>query len=361
MAVMLKQLQLNSLAWRLATLGTLGVVMLCGCTPSTPNASGSASGTAAAVGATTPAASTSELGKLPVPAGAKVVIVTGDVATYSSDSPVNSVAEECRKLLMQDGWVPYGDAGQTRYFKRGLKRLTATVGPSYDGKTMISYSQEPLPVDIPAPSFAEGVQFATTTKQLNFETAKPLNDIVGFYRSELADAGWKATTDLPIKSGVRDELIFRNPAGDLLTLGISEYKERRRVALRHQSAAEVAEEEKKFKEEMAAKKAKEEAELPKMELALPAKAKEVERSKGRVNFSLPAGEAKAYVDELRKTFESRGWKERATTLEKIGGLVAFTKDDQTVTVSYTDPGIVAADVTLLTSGVEITPPVDAKK
>ncbi|MGC3970066.1 MAG: hypothetical protein QM775_22885 [Pirellulales bacterium] len=348
-------MMISSVCKLAAASSLLAVAIFTGCNDA-PQKMPPASSSAAASSVATTGGETSELAKLPIPVGAKKVFVSGDVAMYSTDASVATTTADCRQRLLDDGWVPYGGAGDSRFYKRGLTRLTATVGEAQGNKTMISYSQEKLTADLPAPSFAEDIQFATTTKELTFQTAKSLDEVISYYLPELATTEWKPTTDQPIKSGIRDELIFRNPGGDMLTLGISEFQERRRVSLRHQSAEQVAAAEKKFREEMAARKAKEEAETPKIDLALPAKAANVARTKGRVNFELPSGGAKEYLDELRKDFKGRGWQERVTTMEKIGGLVEFSKGEQTVTVSYTDPGIVPADVTLLTTGVEIKAP-----
>lgn len=295
-----------------------------------------------------------ELAKLPTPAGVKQVFVNDDVAMYSTEASPQATTDECRKRLLQEGWEPYGGAGNSRYYKRGLTRLIATVGTAaQDNKTIIQYSQTKLPVDLPAPAFAEGVEFSETTKQLSFRTSKSLDEVISYYLEALKPDGWKATTDQPIRTGVLDQLIFRNPEMEVLTLGVSEYNDQRRVSLRHESAEEFAAAEKRFQEEMKRREAEANAALPKVTVNFPSAATKFTRTKGRTTFSLPAGGAKEYVERLRRDFSAVGWKERVTTIEKVGGLVTFTKDEQTVTVSYTDPGIVSADVTLLTTGVEI--------
>jgi hypothetical protein len=61
---------------------------------------------------------------------------------YVTEAPVENTKEACRKLLLAEGWVPYGAAGDTQSFKQNAVRLSATVSsaPAQGGKTMISYS-----------------------------------------------------------------------------------------------------------------------------------------------------------------------------------------------------------------------------
>lgn len=47
-----------------------------------------------------------------------------------------------------------------------------------------------------------------------------MGDVAPVYRKPLAGGGWQATIENPIKTGFKSELIFRNPAEDLLTLSM---------------------------------------------------------------------------------------------------------------------------------------------
>ncbi len=300
-----------------------------------------------------------ELAALPVPSGATKVFLSGDVAMYATEASVKSTLDELSKRLAEGGWEPYGAAGDSRYFKRGLVRLNANVAGAagQGGKTMISYATEKMSVDLPAPSDAEQLQYSNTTTQLHFDSPKTLDELCDYYRTAMEKAEWKATTDRPLKSGFRDELIFRNPTKAMLTLSVSDFEGKRRVTLKYESPEQVAAAENRFQEEKAKREAKENMPLPKLTVELPAGAKDVKKTKGRVEFELPAGEAKECIAGWQKFFAAAGWKERVTTLEKVGGLIAFTKDDQTVTASYTDPGFIPAEVSLLTDGVDVEPQV----
>src|SRR6266404_7428294 len=52
-------------------------------------------------------------GKLPRPSGTKPVYVGDGSAMYVTDAAVEATADECRKLLLADGWISYGAAGDT--------------------------------------------------------------------------------------------------------------------------------------------------------------------------------------------------------------------------------------------------------
>ena len=331
---------------------------LAGCSEGTPAVDRGAAAPDVVKGEAEKAAE-SELAALPVPSGAKKVFLSGDVAMYSAEGTPKATLDELSKRLAEGGWVPYGAAGDSRYFKRGLVRLNANVvsAQAQDGKTMLSYSTEKMSVDLPAPSDAEELQYSDTTTQLYFDSPKTLDELCEYYRTALEKAEWKATTDRPFKSGFRDEMIFRNPPKAMLTLSVSDYEGKRRVTLKYESPEQVAAAEKRFQEEKAKREAMANAPLPKLTVELPAGATDVKKSKGRVEFELPAGAAKACIADLQKFFAAAGWKERVTTLESVGGLVAFTKDDQTVTANYTDPGFIPAEVSLLTDGVEVEPQV----
>ncbi|MBA4016861.1 MAG: hypothetical protein C0483_06720 [Pirellula sp.] len=340
-------------AWAWAT-----AIVVAGCTEGTPVADPAAA-TPSVLKSDAEKSAEADLASLPVPSGATKVFVSGDVAMYATEASVKSTLDECAKRLSDAGWEPYGAAGDSRYFKRGLVRLNANIvsAAAQGGKTMLSYTREKMSVDLPAPSDAEQLQYSNTTTQLHFDSPKTLDELCDFYRRALEKGGWKATTDRPLKSGFRDELIFRSPTKAMLTLSVSDFEGKRRVTLKHETAEQVAAAEKRFQEEKAKREAKENMPLPKLTVELPSAAKDVKTSKGRVEFELPAGEARACVAGWQKFFAAAGWKERVTTLEKVGGLIAFTKDDQTVTASYTDPGFIGAEVSLLTTGVEVEPQV----
>jgi len=83
-------------------------------------------------------------GKLPVPPGAKPVYVGDPTAMYSTDAAVPATADAIRNLFVAQGWVPYGKAGDSDYFKQNaiLAMSTVSSAPAQGGKTMIQYSTQ---------------------------------------------------------------------------------------------------------------------------------------------------------------------------------------------------------------------------
>jgi hypothetical protein len=233
-------------------------------------------------------------GKLPRPAGTKPVYVGDASAIYVTDAPVGATADECRRLLLADGWVSFGGAGDSSYYKQNAVRVEATVSsaPAQGGKTMISYSSMLMSADLPAPPDAKDLSYSEQTRELSFETSADQKSVVDFYKKALANSKWEptlehtVTIDGPSWTGSKEEMIFRNPTKDMLTLAMPKARNgKQSVSLQHQSAAEIAELERQIKEhqpEIKAKIAKERHEenarwqaehapkvLPKFAVALP--------------------------------------------------------------------------------------------
>ena len=111
-------------------------------------------------------------GQLPVPPGAKPVYVGDSTAMYATDAAVPATADACRKLFIAQGWVPYGDAGDSAFFKQNAILVTATASsaPAQGGKTMIQYSSQLISADIPAPPNVEDLRYADQPPELTFQT-----------------------------------------------------------------------------------------------------------------------------------------------------------------------------------------------
>src|SRR6185436_1732529 len=208
-------------------------------------------------------------------------------------------AAECRKLLLAARWEPYGQTGpdanqpgsSMQYFKRNAIQIQSwvTTTPAEGGKTLIRYSAELLQVDLPAPTFIADPDYTDFQKTLRFDAPADKTDaILAFYQERLPKMGWKVTTEKPIVDDRTKSqfLIYRNAAKELLSLDLTQFTGIVRVKLSHQTAAELAEEE---------RLAKEQAEKEKLA--------EVERNKKfTVTVPLPAEAAK--LDKLsERTFE----------------------------------------------------------
>src|SRR5439155_6216578 len=279
-------------------------------------------------------------GKLPVPPNAKPVYVGDSTAMYATDAAVAATADACRNLLVAQGWMPYGSAGDSAMFKQNANLVTATVSsaPAQGGKTMIQYSNQLISADIPAPPNVEDLRYVDEPPELTFATANQ-DAIVDFYRKTLAAAGWQSTLDHMVDVDEKPTMIFRNPAKDMLTLAATgALRGKLLFSVRFQSAVEIAELHRRIKEEApklraaaeakAAKEAKEAAELaernkvPKVAVTLPADAKVVKQTKDEIKFTVGKGKAKAAVESLRTQFREAGWKEDVASVTGMSGVVS---------------------------------------
>ncbi len=311
-------------------------------------------------------------GKLPVPPNAKPVYVGDSTAMYSTEATVAATADACRNLFVAQGWVPYGDAGDSAVFKQNANLVTATVSsaPAQGGKTMIQYSTQLISADIPAPPNVEDLRYVDEPPELTFATANQ-DAAVDFYRKTLATAGWKSTMDHMVDVDEKPTMIFRNPAKDMLTLAASGVLRGKLLfSVRFQSAAEIAERDRKRKEAAprlraaaeakAAKEAKEAAELaernkvPKVAVTLPADAKDVKQTKDEIKFTVGKGKAKAAVESLRAQFRETGWKEDVASVTGMSGVVSVSKEGgPSVTITYTDTGFLPTELSVSAMRAEL--------
>jgi len=302
------------------------------------------------------------LAKLPVPPGAKLQYSFPAITSFVTEAPPEETAAAVRKLLLAQGWQPYGTAGDTQQFKRNAVELNARVleHQAQPGKTFIDYTAQQLSADLPAPPDASSVQYADSNKRLDIYMPGTPETVVAFYQAALAPAGWKPTTDHAIKDGFEYFMVFRNPAKDMLTLtmwGTQDDKGQTRAHVVHKSAAQVAEEERQYKAAIAAAKKKEEEERnkpkPKAVVTLPAGAQNIDATAREIEFHVPSGMGKAAVDALAKELTAAGWKADAPVGEAEAGQLNFQKDGHSVSILYVDPGFIPAEITITGSGVEL--------
>jgi hypothetical protein len=312
-------------------------------------------------------------GKLPVPPDAKAVYVGDSTAVYETAAAVAATADACRNLFVAQGWVPYGDAGDTAVFKQNAILATVTISsaPAQGGKTAIQYTNQLISADIPAPPNVEDLRYVDEPPELTFATANQ-DAIVDFYRKTLAAAGWKSTMDHMVDVDEKPTMIFRNPAKEMITLSVPyDYGSGKLgVSVRFQSAAEIAERDRRIKEAApklraaaeakAAKEAKEAAELaerskvPKVAITLPADAKVVKQTKDEIKFTVGKGKAKAAVESLRKQFRDAGWKEDVASLERMAGTILLSKErGPSATITYSDTGFMPSEVSLSAMRAEL--------
>lgn len=301
------------------------------------------------------------LEKLPVPPGVKPFFPQAYRAAYTTDAKVADAAAACRKLLLAAGWEPYGGViptpdtpdTSTQYFKRNAIKLQSSVmiTPAEGGKTLIQYSAELLQADLPVPPDIADPRYTDFQKTLHFDEPKDKTEaIVAFYQQRLPKQGWKATTDKPIVDD-RDKsqfVIYRNAQKDLLSLDLKQFTDIVRVTLKHQTEAEVAEEERLAKAEIEKKKA-EDAKRDmkvKVEVPLPAKAGKIDKLKENVfEFTVATGTCLAALEGFRKHFLKEGWTEdEGTQLEENAGNMDFKKGEARLSFSYIDAGFGDAEI-----------------
>ena len=310
-------------------------------------------------------------GKLPVPPNAKPVYVGDSTAMYETEASVPATVDACRNLFIAQGWVPYGDAGDSAVFKQNANLATATVSsaPAKGGKTTIQYTTQLISADIPAPPNVEELRYVDEPPELTFTTANQ-DAIVDFYSKTLATAGWKSTMDKMVDVDEKPTMIFRNAAKEMLTLAATGVLSGKHLfSVRFQSAAEIAERDRKRKEAApklraaaeakAAQEAKEAAELaernkvPKVAVTLPADAKDVKQTKDAIKFTVGKGKAKAAVESLRTQFRYAGWKEEVASLERMAGTILLSKEDgKRVNITYSDTGFMPSEVSVSAMRVE---------
>ncbi|MDG3003592.1 hypothetical protein [Paludisphaera mucosa] len=280
---------------------------------------------------------------LPVPAGATPFYETPVGKAYLAPGAVPATAEEVRGKLREQAWEPYGEAGDVRFYKRNAVKLSArvTAAPAQGGKTVVDYSSELMSADLPAPADASRAHYADVTKELSFDAPRDPKALFDEYSERLAKLGWKAVRDAPSKERIGEALFFRNAAQELLSLHIQTIDGQSRGLLRHMSAAEV-------EEMLAAKETPQPAPMrkpkPEIRIAVPAEARDVTVSGGRIEYRLAAGRAKASVQALLAGLKKDGWKEQVAVLEDPAGAAAFLKGELNLSVTYTDAGLGDAEV-----------------
>lgn len=309
-------------------------------------------------------------GKLPVPPDAKPLYAFPTAAAFLAQKPPAETADALQALLTARGWEPYGEAGDVRFFKKNAVRLTArsTAAPAQGGATMIQLSSELMSADLPAPAKTLSTAYADAAKALAVDVDMTADDLAAFYREALGKAGWKPTTERPVKDGPRSFLIFRNDAGDLAHLEMRDVGDRLRATLTHRTAAEDAEiarraeaavakrkADSKRQDDMAAAKAA--ADRITFTVTVPEDARDVKYEAGGVEFKLPAGRGTAVAGSIRDELQEAGWKGDGAKPTPLAGAFILTKKAGVVaTIVYTDAGFEDASVAITAVGAEVERP-----
>lgn len=188
---------------------------------------------------------------LPQPENSEVLYEFPVSLAYVTPTPVDAVAANVDKALQAAGWEPYGQAGDTRFYRQNAIRLLATIGaaPAQEGKTVVTYFTELLSAELPAPADAKQPQYSEPPVQLMVDFAGDLATADAWYRERLGKMGWEPTTENPVKQGFEYFVIYRNKPGEMLEINFREIDDFTRLTLRFTSAEEFAEMEKRWEEQ----------------------------------------------------------------------------------------------------------------
>lgn len=197
-----------------------------------------------------------DLAKLPLPPGTTPVYVGPLSAMHVTEAAVAETAEAVRKLLLDDGWEWHGSEGDTSHYKKGFNRVSAMISaaPAQGGKTMINYGCELMSGDLPAPPDAEDLHYNDPRQELTFWTRAEKDAVVDFFKERLAKSGFKNDDEKTYRVDDYDQMVFRSPEKNVIFLKVHlERGGRRNVALSYLSAEDIAEMDRKYKEQQALK------------------------------------------------------------------------------------------------------------
>ncbi len=294
------------------------------------------------------------LKQLPIPEGTKELYALPMSIMYLTEASVGDTNIECKRLLLEKGWEPFGDTTVSFYVKKNAIRLQVMVSetPAEGGKTSIQISSEQLSFDLPAPPNAIGLGFSDSTGQMTIDSEQSQAEVVDWFKQRLGESDWKPTTENPVKIDFREKLIFRNPAGELVEIAFSEFEGKTRVALEYQTAAQVEALARKAEKQSEKMQAERDAELEqkmnpaKVKIAAPAETSVEEETAKRIEFSITTGTAKAAVTKWIAKMESEGWESKAVVDAKEAGEYELAKDGIRLNAGFVDPGFIAGSITI---------------
>ncbi|QDU52713.1 hypothetical protein [Gimesia panareensis] len=294
---------------------------------------------------------------LPVPKGAKQVYAFPATVMYTTEAPVKETAEQCRDLMLKAGWTPYGSAGTSAYYRQNAVQAMVNVmsAPGQGGKTAITYTSSLLSLALPA--FPDAIDFRYTdmTSELSFDTNSKPQAVTDYYRKALAPAGWKATTDKPVAIKWKQLTIFRKPGQQMITITTHDFEGRTRVRIKHQTAAEVAEEELLAYAEAGRKATYRKGEKPEVTVSTANSIKVQQEKPYSLRMQVKPGTAfsvgKAVVDALL----GDGWSGAPPEKAPVFTTCMLKKGEAQIWVIATEPTKAAPWVSVTGAGVTLKP------
>ena len=164
-----------------------------------------------------------DLRALPQMADAEDVYYFPSSLGYFSATDVAGVADFTRQELAARGWHEYtrpntamaNDPERQSFtlIQNGLE-LSVSVGvaPAQGGKTAVQYSISLLPLDLPVPDDATGLELDKflLTLSLSYTTPADFETLFEYYSQEMTALGWVVISDLGIMTPERATLFFGN-------------------------------------------------------------------------------------------------------------------------------------------------------
>ncbi len=275
---------------------------------------------------------------LPVPEGVEIQHVNDINATYVTTAPAKRTRKQCDRLLLDLGWEPYGSARDMRNFKKNAILLSTDVSTheAQPGKTFLSYRTELLSADLPMPTDYKDPRYHDSQKRVRFDCPdEDIAKVTAFYSAKLAGRDWKPTAE-PTRIDDKTVVIYRNPAGDMIELDFQHFRDDCTVSVRHSTALEVAELERRIKEEAqeraAALIAAEDA-MPKVALPIPGKATETTQNGDReIDVVVSKGATKGVLEAWQEHFTAAGWQEETVRFGDLFSVLHLRNDEATIKV-----------------------------
>ncbi len=193
-----------------------------------------------------------------LPADAKQDYAVGTTAGYVTESSVEDTMKNTRASFQAAGWQPYEESPGVVEFKKGrqLLHLYISSAPAKMGKTMIQVSPKLMAADIPVPPDAIDQRYHDAPAKLSFAHTSSWDEVAKFYQDALPKLGWQPTTDSLIKNETDVFQIFRNPKKAYLEVKLETRGEKSEVEVVYKSAGQFEADEKRYREAMEKKKAK---------------------------------------------------------------------------------------------------------
>ena len=139
--------------------------------------------------------------RLPRVAGGKTIFASEAVTTYTTSDTVAHAAAAARQMLSAQGWLaytsPYGAQPslpnlKIMTFKKGPQALNVMVtqAPAQGNATNVSYTALLVQQDLPLPKDATQLTFDPERPMMTCVTTMTTEQVLRFYRGELARDGW---------------------------------------------------------------------------------------------------------------------------------------------------------------------------